>query len=347
MNRKIALGSLLLCFCLLIPPGAAAQRGGTAASGGLGGVIDAVAVTGTVYETGNKPVMHATVRLCDGGGNRIDEEVTSDNGQFSFHELQRGNYILQISAYGFEDTSIDVDLNFNSSRGIPIYLKAFSADASEAVGSAKVSAHEMSMPKAARDAFAAGKKKMYVDKNAQSALADFQAAVATAPGYYEAFHQMALAEVNLGKSTDAEAHLRKAIELSGDKYGEANVSLGTILLDRGQSAEGEKTLRRGIELSPDFWLGHYELGRTLLNQEKLSEALKSGEQARSLSPGTAIIYRLLSNIHLREKDYAALLQDIDAYIKLDPDSPAGIRAKALREQVAQKVSAQGAPGSKP
>jgi regulator of sirC expression with transglutaminase-like and TPR domain len=46
-----------------------------------------------------------------------------------------------------------------------------------------------------------------------------------------------------------------------------------------------------------------------------------------------MVYRLLSNIHLQQKDYPALLQDIDQYLKLDPDSPAGVRAKELREQV--------------
>jgi regulator of sirC expression with transglutaminase-like and TPR domain len=49
---------------------------------------------------------------------------------------------------------------------------------------------------------------------------------------------------------------------------------------------------------------------------------------------------LLSNIHLQQKDYPALLQDIDQYLKLDPDSPAGVRAKELREQVQQKMAAE-------
>jgi len=92
-----------------------------------------------------------------------------------------------------------------------------------------------------------------------------------------------------------------------------------------------------VELNPDYWLGQYELGRALVNEDKLPEALKSASQAKSLAPSAAIVYRLLSNIHLRQKDYPALLADIDAYIKLDPDSAAGIRAKQLREQVAQKV----------
>lgn len=346
MRRQVSIFSALFILWSLLPARAAAQRSGTNSQGGL--PSNTAVVTGTVYsEKGNHPVMQALVQLCDGGGNMLAQEITTDNGEFSFRGLERNNYILQISADGFAASSTSVDLSYNSERGVPVYLKAVATEASDTVAPASVSAHELSIPKDARNSFAAGRKKMYIDKNPQGALADFQSAVAEAPGYYEAYYQMALVQVNLGTSADAEASLRKAIELSGDKYGEADVSLGTILLDRGQSADGEKTLRRGIELNPDFWLGHYELGRALLNQEKLSEALKSAEQARSLSPGTAIIYRLLSNIHLREKDYSALLQDIDAYIKLDPDSPAGLRAKALREQVAQKVSASDSTPQKP
>jgi predicted Zn-dependent protease len=80
------------------------------------------------------------------------------------------------------------------------------------------------------------------------------------------------------------------------------------------------------------------LGRILLNENKVGDAEKSAQQARSLAPNAAIIYRLLSNIHLSQKNYPALVQDLDAYIKLDPDSPAGVRAKEIRKQVQENIS---------
>jgi tetratricopeptide (TPR) repeat protein len=112
-------------------------------------------------------------------------------------------------------------------------------------------------------------------------------------------------------------------------------------------SEGEKTIRRGIELSPDSWLGHYELGRALLNEERIEDAEKAALQARSLAPNAAIVYRLLSNVHLRQKNYPALLGDLDAYLKLDPDSPAGIRAKQMREEVQQKIEEDRRPNPPP
>jgi tetratricopeptide (TPR) repeat protein len=109
------------------------------------------------------------------------------------------------------------------------------------------------------------------------------------------------------------------------------------MIDKSDYASAEKAIRRGIELNPNLWLGHYELGRAFLYEKKLSDAQNSAEQARMLAPSAPIVYRLLSNIHLQKKDYVALLQDLDMYLKLDSDSPAGLRAKQLREQVQQKI----------
>ena len=297
-------------------------------------------------EKDNRPIFSAYVRLCDAGGTQVAEMFTSDSGEFAFHGIAPAKYTLQISALGFETITVDLDLGFGPERGVPVYLKpvAVSTTATAAAeGGASVSVHELSLPQAARDSYAAGKKKMYVDKDVKAALVDFQAAVKAAPGYYEAFYQMALAHLSLGHNGDAEADMRKAIAASGDKYGEAEVGLGTVLLDRGQPAEAEKALRRGVELSPNLWLGHYELGRSLFNLRQDSEALQSAERARTLSPASPIIYRLFANIHLRAQNYPAVLADIDQYLKLDPQSAAGIRAKQLREQVAEKIASGNGP----
>jgi Carboxypeptidase regulatory-like domain len=72
-------------------------------------------------------------------------------------------------------------------------------------------------------------------------------------------------------------------------------------------------------------------GKKKLYQDKDAQSgLEDFRQAVSIAP----------NIHMQQKNYAALLQDIDAYVKLDPDSPAGIRAKRLREKVQEKLASE-------
>ncbi len=191
------------------------------------------------------------------------------------------------------------------------------------------------MSERARELVASGKKKLYQDKNLAGALSDFEHAISISPGYYEAHYNAGMVYLAMADLAEAEKSFRKSAQMSGDKYGEADVGIGAILLDQGRASEGERMIRRGLQLNPNFWLGHYELGRALLNEKRLDEAEVSASEARLRAPMALIVYRLLSNIHLAQKDYPSLVEDIDTYLALDPTSPVGLRAKELRDQLQQ------------
>lgn len=295
-------------------------------------------IAGNVYygDTG-RPADHIAVQLLNSEGATHPPATTTASGGFEFRPLRLGTYEISIDVPGYERIHVPAELLFTSLHGLTIYLKPLAENKSPSKAGL-VSAHELSMPQKARDLMASGKKKLYEDKDAEAGLEDFRQAVSIAPDYYEADYQVALAYLALGKADDAEKSFRKSIDVSGDKYGEANVGLGKVLIDRGDASAAEKTLLRGIELSPASSRGFYELGRAQLTEKKLPEAEKSAIQARTLAPEFPMVYRLLSVIHIQEKNYSALMQDLDAYIKLDPDSPAGVRAKQMREQVQAKLS---------
>jgi len=300
-----------------------------------------VSVTGMVITEGkNERIEHVIVRLCDTGGNLIIQTTTLDTGEFDFRGVQRGRYILTFQANGFQNTEIHLDLSFNSDKGMTVYMKPEAGKPVSTASGPSISAHELSMPRAARDLVASGKKKLYADKNARGGLADLQKAVLIAPNYYEAHYQIGMAHLTIGEAQEAEKSFRKSIEVSQDNYGDADVGLGTMLVEKGDVEAGETTIRRGVELNPSSWMGFYELGKLDLNRNRLESGLQSAERARSLAPNTPIIYRLLANIHMRQKNYPDLLSDLDAYVKLDPDSPAGLRAKQMRGEVERELAKQ-------
>jgi len=338
MSRLGSAATLVLIW-LIFPALLLAQRMG-------GGESSRRHLGGTVYLENNKPADHVTVELRSASGSMIAPGITTASGSFEFYDLASGSYALAINQQGYQPIEVTVDLSLTSSNGVTIYLKPLASNSPAATSHSTISTHELSMPQKARDLMESGRKKLR-DKDAQGALSDFQEAVSTAPDYYEAHYQVALAYLTIGKPDDAEKSFRKSIEVSGDKYGEADVGLGKVLLDKGNAADAEKTLRRGVELSPNSSRGFYELGRAQLTEKKIPDAEKSAEQARSLAPDYLAVYRLLANIHVQEKNYAALLQDLDAYIKLDPDSPAGTRAKQMRDEVQQKMAAQKPADTRP
>jgi tetratricopeptide (TPR) repeat protein len=299
-----------------------------------------VTVAGTVfYGDDIRPAKNVVVSLSTSEHVQLETQETSDTGDFRFSGLKRATYTIGINTSGYQPMTLNVDISQASDKSVAIYLKPILRE-QDSPKASSISTHELSMPTRALELMQSGKEKLYQANDAAGGLADFRQAISVAPGYYEAHYQAAMAYLTLGKGEEAEKSLRKSVEVSGDKYGEADVGLGTVMLDRGSFSDAEKIIRRGIQLNPNFWLGHYELGRALLNEKRISEAQTSAEHARLLAPSTPIVYRLLSNIHLEEKDYPALLQDIDAYLKLDPDSPAGIRAKQVREQVQQKIGSE-------
>lgn len=324
MLRLIA--RVLLIFCLLTLP-AFAQKPAT--------------IAGNVYYVDDyHPAGNVPISLYDSEHVVLETLNTLDQGQFRFGGLKRAAYELVLNVSGYEPVSLGVDVSFASDKTITIYLKpiADSKKNPDAPGGPTVSVHELSMPTKAREFMQSGMKKLYQEKNAEAAVIDFQQALSTAPGYYEADYQLAMAELTLGKHAEAENGFRKAVQASGDKYPEADVGLGAALLDDGNLSEADKSIRRGLQLNPNLWLGHYELGREFLKENRLTDAQTAAEQAKQLAPNAAIVYRLLSNIHLQEKNYPALLQDLDTYLALDPGSPAGLRAKQIRDQVQQQLA---------
>jgi hypothetical protein len=306
---------------------------------------------GIVYsEATNQRIRHASVWLCDDGGNHMQETITTDSGEFAFMGLHAGSFILKVNAAGYDPADVHVEVDFGTERGISVFLKPTRKSPTNLPSGSSISVHELSMPESARKLADAGKKKLYADKNPNGALEDFQAAVRKAPDYYEAYYQIGMDYLSLQNSPEAEKNLERAVQLSRQNFADADLALAVLLIARRDTVRGEALLRHGLELNPNSWTGFFELGKLELYRSHLEPALQAAEKAKALAPEQAVIYRLLSLIHLRQKDYPAALTDLDTYIRLDPDSSEGLTAKKIRwdtQQLLEKSRPASALASKP
>jgi len=306
-----------------------------------------VTVSGDVLSAeGNHRIEGALVSVTDSAGNQILQEYSNSAGIFRFVGLRRAQYILKVSAEGYQPTELHVDLSFSSDRGIALYLKSLQNDGASSAPGVAVSSHELSLPPAVRDSLASGRQALYARNNPSDALKHFDQALKKSPGCNEAKYESGIAYLKLQKTSDAMSNFRQALKLSNGKFGDADIALGTLLIDAGQPEDGEKALREGIALSPGSWMGFYEVGKLEVRKGNLAEAETSAAQARSLAPNVAMIYQLLSIIHLGRQNYPALLQDIDNYLQLDSTSPAAARAKQVRQEVQARLT-QPTPQSAP
>jgi tetratricopeptide (TPR) repeat protein len=193
-----------------------------------------------------------------------------------------------------------------------------------------VSLRELSIPSKALRAFEQGMECM-AKQDAAGSLPHFQRAIAEFAGYYEAYDRMGAADLKLWRLADAEQAFREAIELSGGQYAHPLVALGAILNANKQFAEAEAVTRKGLRLAPDSWTGQYYLALALFGLNRLEDAENSVRVSLRLKPEFAEAHLLLADIHSRQSDYRALVDDLDEYLKVAPDNPSTARIKALRE----------------
>jgi tetratricopeptide (TPR) repeat protein len=302
-----------------------------------------LSATGNVYLADMAhPAANILIHVRSEQDSDLIDTTTSESGYFNIYGLKPAIYVIDVDLDGFRRSETSIDLQFGSVRNVQITLiPAVQAGAGARAGT--VSSHQLSIPAKAREEFQAGRIKLYEQNDPTGALEDFNLALAVAPSYYEAEYESAMAYLAQGKKDEAAKAFQKSIDMSEQKYGPGFVGLGTMAIDKKDNAEGEKLVRQGVALNPDYWLGQFELGRVLAALGKTADAAKAAEQAKSLAPSEPVIYRLLTIIHLQEKDYRAAVADIDQYVKLDPDSAAGRRAKELRDQVAQKIDQPATP----
>lgn len=279
-------------------------------------------------------------------GEVVGTTFTRSNGEFEFNGLPNGVYYLILEEKDYEPIRESVEIVNSPRPGVYLFLKRPLEIRATARGNV-VSARELSIPRKAHEAMEKGLARLE-KSDFKGSLAHFQRAIAELPSYYEAYHQMGVAQMQLGQSSEAEQAFRKAIELSEGRYPDAHFALAALLSTNQRFAEAEPLARHGVELSANAWLGHYELARALLGLNRLDDAEKSAQEARTRNSNFPVVHLLLANIHIRKQDFRALLGDLNTYLVLEPNGAMSEQARQAREKVQRALAnTESPPGQEP
>ena len=258
--------------------------------------------------------------------------LTGSNGEFEITGLGNGDYYIEINANGYEPVRQAVTIFNASARGVSIFLtKPVTILNSKSDGI--ISAHQLSVPHKAHDEFDKGISLLYGKSDYQGALTQFQRAIKDFPKYYEAYAEEGQAYLRLKQMGPAEEAMKKSIDLSAGQYSDALFMLSALLADLGRYEEAATIARRVIKVDPASWQGPFELARALSGLKQQEEAEKSATQARDMKPDNPLVYLILANIHIQQRNYPALLKDLDAYLKLVPNGPEADQARKTQDQL--------------
>lgn len=290
-------------------------------------------------DASNDPIQGVSLEIDSSGSRAKPGMISGTDGEFRFGGLASGDYSIVATMPGYETATNNVTVLRGNSPSITISLHRVAA--TPAAGAAMISAHQLGVPAKAQDAFAKGHKLLHDDAQPAKAIPEFQRAIHEFPTYYEAYAEIAVAEYHLKNLQGAETDLKKAVELSASKYPEALFLLAELENDQHRYAEAEPLAREAVALDESSWHGHFELARALVGLNRGEEAEGSAIRARDLKPDNAPVYLVLANCHMLEHHYFAVLQDFDAYLKVEPNGSQSENIRQRRDRLQKEL--QNAP----
>jgi tetratricopeptide (TPR) repeat protein len=199
-----------------------------------------------------------------------------------------------------------------------------------------VSVHELQIPEKAREAYNKGIQR-FAQKDWAGSIVEFQRATAAYHDFYEAYYKIGLANLELRLSEGAEAAFRKSMELSEGHFAPALFGLGLTLGNDRQFDDALAFIRTGLRLDPTSARGNFTLAWVLYTADRVAEAEKSARQAVLYNPDFAMAHLLLAQIHRRQNNAAAMVEDLNAYLRLEPDGPRSAGVKAVRDEATRAL----------
>jgi len=293
-------------------------------------------IFGTVYVgAGNRPIDGVLVNIRSLPGGSFVSVLTDWSGRFQVRGLDPGMYEIVVEEPGYEPTRVSVQLLRGPSPPLELPLRASNSSPVRRTDYA-VSVRELRIPVKARNAFDKGLQRL-AKNDAAGSRTQFAQATAVFPDYYEAYYHIGVADLRLGREEEAAQAFQRAIDLSRGRYAWAQFALGLLFCRREEYAEAETVIRQGLDQDGGSATGHLLLSLTLFHLNRLEEAEKSAREALLRKRGFAWSYLVLADVYGRTGEHARQLQNLDAYLKLEPNGPASERVRAVREVVQRIV----------
>jgi tetratricopeptide (TPR) repeat protein len=292
-------------------------------------------ISGTVLlETDKRPAPQAAVSLSSRAAGIFRSVLTDLEGHFKVQNLPRGTYDIAVDEDGYEAAQTSAQLDGPSAK-LVVYLKSRPG----AIRSSRysISVRELKIPGKAQDEFQKGLERV-AKNDLTGSLPHFAKATQAFPMYFEAYYNMGLAQMSLGRTDEAGQAFQASIDLSGGRYALAEFGYGYLLCQQGRPGEAEKIIRRGLEVEDASPEGYVVLSEALTQLNRLEEAEKSAREALLRNPNFAGAYLALADVQKRKGGYRAEIQDLDTYLKLQPSGPACEQVRRAREMALRRLA---------
>ncbi len=265
---------------------------------------------------------------------RVAELPVNTAGEFYFLHIPKREYLLTVTAEGFETYQQSIDLG----EAAGTYIVDIILTPAQKTARAKSSPPALSdaqAPKQARREYEKAEKALEANQLGE-ARAHLTNAIEQYPCYARAQTDLGMVLSQQQDYTKAETALRKSLQCDPG-YLDAYVELGQLLNAEKRFGEALPLLAQGVRLSPDSWQFYYQSGVARYGLKQYSAAETQYLKARSLnsSPPPELNVKL-ADIYLKENAFDKAYAKMQDYLKADPQGRFAPRIREIMRQMESK-----------
>ena len=319
MNKDIFTKAVALTVVLLLSAGIALGQAGRGV-GRLGG---------SVHDSDDKPIVGAKVTLVfNQPGGTTFEATTDKKGNWAVNGVGTGTWVVTASAKGFLPVTVSS------------YVRQLDKNPKIAMKLAKQAANSGVVQDETTFQILEEGNAFFKDGKYDTALTLYEEFLAKNPGAYQIL-------LNIGDCYREKGEYDKAVEkynqlieqavadsAMGKTMGAKGLAaIGLCFLKQDKLAEAQEYFKKSIEMAPLDENLPYNVAEIYFSNQQIDEAIRYFDIAIQIKPEWPDPYLRIAYAHLNKGDSAKAIENLEKFIKLEPETERTAQAKAILEAI--------------
>ncbi|MDA2924969.1 tetratricopeptide repeat protein, partial [Acidobacteria bacterium AH-259-L09] len=257
-------------------------------------------------------------------GNLLQRRTLTGELSFTFTDVNTGHYTVTLESPGYQTVQQTVEMQANITGDryfVTVMLGRPLPEGDLAVPKSSektVSAAALLIPQKARKELEKANRER-AENNPQKAIKHLQKALEIYPELYQAYNNLAVEYVGLGRTTEAIESLQQSISLNPDDA-TTHRNLAQLYLGQGSYGKALVPLKRSLELDPQDSKGPMLLGEAYLGMGQYQLALNYFHSAARENPQDRS-YLGIGQCYLQLGLHEEALREFKGFIAQEPKDP--------------------------
>ncbi len=298
-------------------------------------------LSGRLVFNGNASCERVQVELEVSEMQVVDSTYSDPACAFKFTSVAVGSYLIHVDIDGYQEIHQSVEIfdgsgAFGTSIVQMIPVAGRRSELNRAAGPAVRQVIDVSevldrYPRKAQDLY----RKAQTNRkkgNRDQAVNRLEEALKIAPDFYQAHNDIGVLYKEAGRLEDAEEHFMRAHQLNRNTA-EPLVNLSSLYLDENKPERAIEVSQEAVQTNGRYAPALFNLGLALYKMSRLEKAEIAFKRALELAPKMFQIHLALANVYMRLKNFDGLVEQLDSYLKENPNAQDREQIEKLREQV--------------